>query len=31
MKDRKLLTLNETLIKQNAVKYREQVVKSLAN
>jgi 5-methylthioadenosine/S-adenosylhomocysteine deaminase len=31
MKDRKLLTLNETLIKQNAVKYREQVIKSLAN
>jgi 5-methylthioadenosine/S-adenosylhomocysteine deaminase len=31
MKDRKLLTLNETLIKQKANEYRDQVVKSLAN
>jgi 5-methylthioadenosine/S-adenosylhomocysteine deaminase len=31
MKDRKLLTLNETLIKQQANEYRDQVVKSLAN
>jgi 5-methylthioadenosine/S-adenosylhomocysteine deaminase len=31
MKDRKLLTLNETLIKQKANQYRDQVVRSLAN
>jgi 5-methylthioadenosine/S-adenosylhomocysteine deaminase len=31
MKDRKLLTLNEVLIKQKAVKYRDQIVKSLVN
>jgi 5-methylthioadenosine/S-adenosylhomocysteine deaminase len=31
MKDRKLLTLNETVIKQKANKYRDQVVRSLAN
>jgi 5-methylthioadenosine/S-adenosylhomocysteine deaminase len=31
MKDRKLLTLNETLIKQKAIEYRNQVVSSLAN
>jgi 5-methylthioadenosine/S-adenosylhomocysteine deaminase len=31
MKDRKLLTLNEALIRQKASKYRDQVVKSLAN
>lgn len=31
MKDRKLLTLNEVLIKQKANTYRDQIVKSLAN
>jgi 5-methylthioadenosine/S-adenosylhomocysteine deaminase len=31
MKDRKLLTLNEVLIKQKAIQYRDQIVKSLAN
>jgi 5-methylthioadenosine/S-adenosylhomocysteine deaminase len=31
MKDRKLLTLNETLIKQKANQYRQQIIQSLSN